>query len=151
MREGQSNENRTSAKSDNGICFYSKAINTFIPLGDETINFSLVKRGRSLTDPQPHPFLHLFVRPEHEFVPLWFVVFRDQITNPRNHIRRNGSMGLSRAWIVLQWCASFAEPLLPFLVAIHSRHAAMNITCSSNLIHQETNHTSLLLFACLHL
>ena len=46
-------------QSDNGICFYSKVIarsvNTFIPLRDETINSSLVDRGRSLMDPQPHP------------------------------------------------------------------------------------------------
>ena len=46
--------------------FYSKVIarsvNTFIPLGDETINSSLVERGKSLMDPQPHPFLHFLVR-----------------------------------------------------------------------------------------
>ena len=46
--------------------FYSKVIatsvNTFIPLGDETINSSLVERGRSLMYPQPHPLLHFLVR-----------------------------------------------------------------------------------------
>ena len=46
--------------------FYSKVIarsvNTFIPLRDETINSSLVERGRSLMDPQPHPLLHFLVR-----------------------------------------------------------------------------------------
>ena len=45
--------------------FYSKVIatsvNTFIPLGDETINSSLVETGRSLMDPQPHPLLHFLV------------------------------------------------------------------------------------------
>ena len=39
--------------------FYSKviprSINTFIPLGDETINSSFVERGRSLMHSQPHP------------------------------------------------------------------------------------------------
>ena len=33
-----------------------------IPLGDEMINSSLVERGRSLMDPQPHPLLHFLVR-----------------------------------------------------------------------------------------
>ena len=46
--------------------FYSKVIarsvNTFIPLGDETINSSLVERGRSLMNSQRHPLLHFLVR-----------------------------------------------------------------------------------------
>ena len=55
-----------SLQSDNGILFYSKVItrsvNTFIPLGDETINSSLVEIDRSLMDPQLHPLLHFLVR-----------------------------------------------------------------------------------------
>ena len=52
---------------DNGICFIQKyviarSVNTFIPLGDETINSSLVERCSSLMDPQPHPLLHFLVR-----------------------------------------------------------------------------------------
>ena len=39
-----------------------RSVNTFIPLGDETINSSLVERGRSLMNPQPHPLLCFFVR-----------------------------------------------------------------------------------------
>ena len=35
---------------------------TFITLGDETINSSLVERGRLLMDPLPHPLLHFLVR-----------------------------------------------------------------------------------------
>ena len=35
-----------------------RSVNTFIPLGYDTINSSLVERGRSLMDPQPHPLLH---------------------------------------------------------------------------------------------
>ena len=46
--------------------FYSKVIavsvNTFIPLGDETINSSLVERGRSLMESQLHPLLHFLIR-----------------------------------------------------------------------------------------
>ena len=46
--------------------FYSnviaRSVNTFIPLGDEMINSSLVETGRSLIDPHPHPLLHFLVR-----------------------------------------------------------------------------------------
>ena len=38
------------------------SVNTFIPLGDETINSSLVERDRSLMDPQPRPLLHFLVQ-----------------------------------------------------------------------------------------
>ena len=31
-------------------------------LGDETVSSSLVERGRSLEDPQPHPLMHFLVR-----------------------------------------------------------------------------------------
>ena len=52
-------------QSDNGI-FFSKvtarSVNTFLPLGDETINSSLVEGDRSLMDPQPHPLMHFLVR-----------------------------------------------------------------------------------------
>ena len=34
--------------------------------------------------------------------------------------------------------------------AIYRRHASMHFACSSTLSHQETNHTSLLFFACIH-
>ena len=40
----------------------SKSVNTFIPLGDETINSSLLERGRLLMDPDPHPLLHFLFR-----------------------------------------------------------------------------------------
>ena len=39
----------------------ARSVNTFILLGDEIINSSLVERGRSLMDPQPHPLLHFLV------------------------------------------------------------------------------------------
>ena len=46
--------------------FYTKAIagivNIFIPLGNETINSSLVERGWSLMDPQLHQLLNFLVR-----------------------------------------------------------------------------------------
>ena len=85
-------------------------------------------------------------------------VFPDQTINSHSHIRRNGSMDLSLEQIVLQWCASFAESLVPLLhtcqghtiFAIHSGHETMNFACSSILSHWEMNHTSLLFFVCLH-
>ena len=64
--KGHSNENRRPATKCQWNLFYSKVIasgvNTFISLGDETINSNLVERGRSLMDPQPHPLLHFLVR-----------------------------------------------------------------------------------------
>ena len=109
-------------------------------------------------DPQLRPLLHFLVRPEHEFVLCDSSFFPDQTINPRNHIWRNGSMGLSRARIVLQLRASFAGSLLPLvhtcqghtIFAIHSRHVTMNFACSRTFSHQETNYTSLLFIACLH-
>ena len=62
------NENRTPATKWQWNLFYSKVIarsvNTFILLGDVTINSTLVERGRSLMDPQPHPFLHFLIQME---------------------------------------------------------------------------------------
>ena len=76
--EGQTNENRTPATKWQWNFFYSKVIarnvNMFIPLGDEAINSSLVERGRSLMDPQPHPLLHFLVwmkpTPTNVFLPV---------------------------------------------------------------------------------
>ena len=66
MCKWQSHENRTPATKWQWNLFYSKVIvtsvNTFIPLGDETINSSLVETGRSLVNPQSHPLLHFLVR-----------------------------------------------------------------------------------------
>ena len=66
LYKGQSNENRTPATKWQWNLFYSKVIarsvNTLIPLGDETINSSLVEWRRSLMDPQPHPLSHFLVR-----------------------------------------------------------------------------------------
>ena len=62
----QSTENRTPSTKRQWNLLYSevidRSVNTFIPLGEETIHSSLVERGRSLMDPQPHPLLHFLVR-----------------------------------------------------------------------------------------
>ena len=61
----QSNENQTPTTKWQWKLFYSqviaRSVNTFIPLGAETINSNLVKRDRSLLDPQTHPLLHFLV------------------------------------------------------------------------------------------
>ena len=79
----QWNESRTPVTNWQWYLFYSKlfarSINTFIPLGNETINSSPVERERSLMDPQPYPLLHFLVRSEHEFVPLCFSRIRPSI------------------------------------------------------------------------
>ena len=107
------------------------------------INSNLVEGGRLLMDPQVHPLLHFLVRMKPTSTNLFLCssVFLDHTINPRYHIRHNGSM--SRAQIVLQWCATFAESLLPLMhtcqghtvFVIHSRHATMNSECSSTLSH----------------
>ena len=62
----QTNENQTPATKWQWHLFYSEvtatSVNKFIALGDETINSSLVERGRLLMDPQPHPLLHFLFR-----------------------------------------------------------------------------------------
>ena len=67
--EEQSNEYRTPSTKRQWNLFYSKVIarsvNTFIPLGDETINSSLIERGRPLMDPQSHP---LGITDVHEYL-----------------------------------------------------------------------------------
>ena len=157
MYKGQSNEKRKPATKWNWNLFYSKVItrsvNTFIPLGDETISSSLVADGSTTS-----PTLALLVRPEHEIVPLWFVGFpgsNHQSAQSHQAYRPDGPV---RARIAFQFCASLVESFLPLvhtrqghtIFAIHSRHAAMNFACSSTHSHHEKNHTFLLIFACLH-
>ena len=44
------------------IKIFARSVNSFIPLGDKTINSSLVERGKWLMDSQPHPLLQFLVR-----------------------------------------------------------------------------------------
>ena len=66
LYKGQSKEHRIPAIKWQWNLFYSKvfarSVNTFIPLGDETIDSNLVERGRSLMDPQPLPLLQFLVQ-----------------------------------------------------------------------------------------
>ena len=85
--DGQSIENRTSATKWQWNLFYSKiigrSVNTFIPLGDETINSSLIERGRSLMDPQSHPLLQM----------LHFHEFLQIVKNVESQGERSGLYG----------------------------------------------------------
>ena len=85
--EGQSNENRIPATKWQWNLFYSKVIvrsvNTFIPLGDETINSSLVERGRLLMDLQPHPLLHFLVRMKPMSMNVLIQVTKNKVTREK--------------------------------------------------------------------
>lgn len=76
MYKEQSNEKRTHTKNLVWKIFIQKiigrAFKTFIPLGGETINFSLVERFSLLTDPQPDPLLHFLVQMKSTFTMLSF-------------------------------------------------------------------------------
>ena len=155
--KGLSNENRTPATTWKWNLFYSKVIarsvNTFIQLGDETINSRLVERSRSLMNPQPRPHLHFLVqmKPNSSFTSpnLW-----------KSEGERSGLYG---------GCWSISQPNLWSLslnrLAVWGRALSCKrmipsdsisgsfdfMARSSTLGHQEKNHTSLLFFACLHL
>ena len=147
--EGQSNENRIPATKWQWNLFYSnviaRSVNTFIPLGDETINSSLVERGRSLMDP-PHPLLDFLVRKKlmsmnvflqvAKYVELisgkiWAVwrMLKCFPAKSLKHIPHQiGSMGMG---IIMQKDDS---------VRPHSR-AFWHMVCRSTSSHQETNCT----------
>ena len=150
--EGQSNENWTPATKWQRNLFYSKVIarsvNTFIPLGDETINSSLVERGRSLIDPQPQPSCTSSSKwnrcPQMSF-------FR----SPKMWKSQGERSGLYGG------CWMFPS-LSPTRLAVWDGHYYANgwfrptafqgdfMANRSTLNHQKTNHTSLLFFACRH-
>ena len=91
---------RTPATKWQWNLFYSKVIatsvNTFIPLGDETINSSIVERSRSLMDPQLHPLLHFLVR----IKPTFTNVFLQVAKNYKSQRERSGLYG--ECWSVPQ-------------------------------------------------
>ena len=81
--KGQSNENRTPATKWQWNLFYwyskviARSVNTFIPLGDNTINSSLVERGRSLMDPQPLPLLLFIIRMKPTFTNVFLQIAKN--------------------------------------------------------------------------
>ena len=156
--KGDSNENRTPATKWQWNLFYSKVIarnaNTFIPLGDETFNSSLVERGKSLMDPQPHPLLHFLVQ------------MRPTSTNIFLQVAKSVEVTRGKTWAVRRMLKCFpAKSLKLSLTRLTVCGQALSfkrmitsdsipgrsgfITCSSTLSHQETNHTSLIFFAYL--
>ena len=107
--EGQSNENRTPATKWQWNLFYSKvgliarSVNTFIPLGDETINSSLVERDRSLMVPQPHPLLHFLVR------------IKLTSTNVFLQVATNGEVTRGKIWTVRRMLKCFQAKSLKLI------------------------------------
>ena len=66
----------------------ARSVNTFITLGDEMINSSLVGRGRLLMDPQPHP-------------PLYFLFqLKPMSTNVFLHVTKNVAVTRGKIWAV---------------------------------------------------
>ena len=139
--------------------FYSKVIarsvNIFIPLGDETINSSLVEKGRSLRDSQLHPLLHFLVQ------------MKPTSTNVFLEVAKNIEATRGKTWAVRRMLKCFpakSVKLIPHIIGIWERALSCkrmipfdNLSgrfvlwrVASTLNHQETNHTSLLFFACLH-
>ena len=107
LYEGQTNENRTPAKKWQWNLFYSKVIgrsvNTFIPLGDESINSSLVERGRSLIDPQPHPLLHFLVK------------MKPTSTNVFLQVAKNAQVTRGKIWVVRRMLKCFPAKSLKLI------------------------------------
>ena len=157
--EGQSSENRKSATNWQWNLFYSKVIarsvNTFIPLGNETINSSPVERGGSLMDPQPRPLLHFLVR------------MKPTSTNLFLQVAKNVEVRRGKIWAVRRMLKCFQPNLWSlFLTRLAVWGPALSckrmipsdgiprcfdlMTSRSSLSHQENDHTSLLFFACLH-
>ena len=83
-------------------------------------------------------------------------VFPAHTINPFNHIRHNGSMDLSRAQIILEWCASFAESLLSQghncqgHSVCHTQQTCDNKFQMFQHPQPPRNEPHLLFFACLH-
>ena len=141
-------ENRTPATKWQWNLFDSKVIarsvNTFTPLGDETISSSLVQRSRSLMYP-PHPLLHFVVR-----IKLTSTnVFLQVAKKCGRHGERSGLYGgcwsvsqpnlrsLSLTWFAV-WVRALSWKRMIPSDNIPGRFDFM--ACYSILNHQETNH-----------
>ena len=133
----------------------ARSVNTFIPMGDETINSSLVERGRSLMDPQPHPLLHFLVR------------MKPTSTDVFLRVAKNLNVTRGKIWAVQRMLKCFpVKPLKRISPQIGSMGRALSckrmipsvsipgrfdfMVRRNTLSHQETNHTSLLFFPYLH-
>ena len=147
-------------QSDKGICFsevITRRVNTSIPPGDETINSNFVDRGRSLMDLQSNPLLHFLVRMKPTSINFFLQIKNVEVTS-------------GKIWDVRQMLESFPTKFMKLIhhqigsmgtdvimqkddsVRQHSRAFWLSgaSQCSSTISQQETNHTSLLFFACLH-
>ena len=126
-----------------------RGFNTFIPLGDETISSSLVGRGSSRMDLQPHPLLHFLVRMKPTSTNVFLQVAKNvEITERYGLYGGCWSISLQNLWsLSLTRLAVWGRALLCKRVitsdSILRRFDFM--ARRSTLSHQETNHTSLLL------
>ena len=122
---------------------------------DETINSNLVERGGSLLDPQPHPLLHFLNR------------MNPTSTNVFLQVTKNVEVTRRKMWAVRRMLKCFPAKflkLIPHQIGSMGRALSCKRMIPSDSIpwnfdfmarrsilsHQETNHTALLFFACLH-
>ena len=132
--------------------FYSKvaarSVNTFIPLEDETINSSIIERGRSLMDSQPRPLLYFSSkwnrRPRMSFCSspkMWKSEGeRSGLCGGCWSVSQTNLRSLSFTRLAVWGWALSCKRMIPS----DSIPEFDFIECSSTLSHQEKNHTSLL-------
>ena len=127
-----------------------KSVNTFIRLGDETIKSSLVERGRSLTHS-----LHFLVRMKPTSTNVFLQLTKKRKTQGERSELYGGckSVSQSNLWrLYLTRLAVWGRALsCKRIIPSDSIPGRFDFMARrSTLSHQETNHTSLLFFACLH-
>ena len=132
----------------------ARSVNTFIPLGDETINSSLEERGRSLMDPQLHPLLHFLVQ------------MKSTSGNVFLEVAKNVEVTRKKIWAVWRMTCfpAISLKVIPHQIGSMGMGIIMqNIIPSdsipgrfdfvaprSTLSYQEMNCIPLLFFVCLH-
>ena len=128
----------------------------FVSLGDEAIDFSLVERGRSLTNPQPHPLLHFLVR------------MKPTDTNVFLQVAQNVEATRAKTWVVRRMLKCFPATslkLIPHQIGSMGTGVIMQKDDSvrqlsrafwlygashHSVTKKGTTPTSLLFFLCLH-
>ena len=159
LYKGQSNENWTPFTTWQWNLFYSKVIatsvNTFIPLGDKTINSSLLEIGRLLMDPQPHPLLHFLIQMKLTSMSVFLQVAKNVEVTRRKiwDVRRMLKCFLANSLKLIphQIGSMGTGVIMKRMIPFDSIPGGFDFMARrSTLSHLETNHTSLLFFACLH-
>ena len=116
------------------------------------INSSLVERGRSLMDPQPHPLLHFLVQ------------MKQMSTNVFPQVAKNCGSHKGTDLGCMEYVEVFPSQIFEARLAVRGRALSCKrmspsdsipgsfdfMAHRSTLSHQQSNYTSLLFFACFH-